>query len=393
MVVNAGQFESREVQIEWLGQDEADIAKICWERLADGGTAAVICNRVDRAQAVYDAVCRVFDADDAVEIILFHSRFPHCWRKGIEAAVLEKFGKNTQNRPQKAVVIATQVIEQSLDLDFDLLITDLAPVDLLIQRIGRLHRHSQRQNPPNRPDGLLKPVCMISVPEAAENSVLPDFGADVFVYADYILKRTWLVLQGRSAVRLPEETDSLIEAVYTDALPETVSDGVWETLQVSLEKMDHAQAASRQNARNFLIPSKGANFLGSLRSFFSDDVQAVSKQVLKAPTREFSPSVQLVCLCRKGELLYPLASDEAIDLEKPLSWNQVRACQNAAVSLNKSKVLTYFFDLQEAIPPAFKSNAALRWHFPVIFEDDQFKTETFTLRLDKNRGIRVLYRS
>jgi CRISPR-associated endonuclease/helicase Cas3 len=66
--------------------------------------------------------------------ILFHARFALCDRLDIEAEVLRRFGRNSAGAARRAVLVATQVIEQSLDLDFDLLCTDLAPADLLIQR-------------------------------------------------------------------------------------------------------------------------------------------------------------------------------------------------------------------------------------------------------------------
>ncbi len=155
-------------------------------RLAGGGCAAVICNTVIRAQEIYFALKEAnFIAED--HLTLFHSRFPPAWRKKIEAKVLGQFGKEGA-RPEKAIVVATQVIEQSLDLDFDLMVSDLAPVDLLIQRIGRLHRHQRDV----RPSGLLAPQMLIARPAGDANA--PDFGSSRYIYAPFILWRTWLAV-------------------------------------------------------------------------------------------------------------------------------------------------------------------------------------------------------
>ena len=113
-------------------------------------------------------------------------------------------------RPQKAIVVATQVIEQSLDLDFDVMISDLAPVDLLLQRAGRLQRHSR----PPRPAPVAVPRLLVAVDEG---EIFPDFGNDAYVYEPYILLRSLLALQGRDRLTLPQETAGLIEAVYEDA--------------------------------------------------------------------------------------------------------------------------------------------------------------------------------
>ena len=120
------------------------------EKLNNGGCAAVICNTVTRAQEVFQAIQKLEGEEklcDDANLFLFHARFPMAWREEIEQKVLRMFGpgpekgKPNPDRPRRAIVVATQVIEQSLDLDFDVMISDLAPVDLLLQRSGRLHRH------------------------------------------------------------------------------------------------------------------------------------------------------------------------------------------------------------------------------------------------------------
>jgi CRISPR-associated endonuclease/helicase Cas3 len=81
-----------------------------------------------------------------IEASLFHARFAMGDRLAIERQIVRRFGKGDPvARP--GVLVATQVIEQSLDLDFDLLVSDLAPVDLLLQRAGRLWRHPERPRP------------------------------------------------------------------------------------------------------------------------------------------------------------------------------------------------------------------------------------------------------
>ena len=148
-----GKPENRMVQVDWL-VDET-IEQYCQVLLAEGGNIAIICNRVQRVQDLYERLITIFPAQ---EIIVFHSRFPYTCRADIENEVLEKYGKGSKNRPERSIVIATQVIEQSLDLDFDAIISDLAPIDLMIQRIGRLHRHSLSSTPPKRPSRLRKPI-------------------------------------------------------------------------------------------------------------------------------------------------------------------------------------------------------------------------------------------
>src|SRR5262249_26571192 len=142
-----------------------------------------------------------------IQVELFHARFPFGRRQEIEQRVLQRYGKPGP-RPAKAVLVATQVVEQSLDLDFDLLVTDLAPVDLVLQRAGRLWR-------PDRPRaaGLLAPTVWVLRPAPGADRV-PSFGASELFYERLILLRSYLVLIDRTDVTLPMDVEPLIEAVY-----------------------------------------------------------------------------------------------------------------------------------------------------------------------------------
>ena len=384
-VLQAGEVPSRTIGIKWIGPDAAEIAATLFEKLAGGGCAAVICNRVRRAQDIYYAVRAEFQNEE-VEIILFHARFPYCWRQAIEKNVLSKFGKNTEDRPGRAIVIATQVIEQSLDLDFDLMVTDLAPVDLLIQRIGRLQRHRKRDH--NRPSGLAQPTCIIAVPPY-ENGECPEFGSDGYVYEPYFLFRTLLALREKDSLLLPAETDDLIQAVYSPELPESGPETVRETLKAMQTEMRKKQAESQQNAQNFLVPLSNVGFLGSQESSLSDDIEGLSRRVIKAPTREISPSVQIVCLVEVESGLYTLADHNLIDLEMPLSYQQVQSCLRSTIQLNDKRVLNYFFNQAEDPPESFRKCAPLRWQYPIIFTNEQFETSEFRLHLDQERGLDV----
>ena len=131
------------VAVRW--QQPAGLATELRRALAGGGSAVVIRNTVVAAQETYLAL-RDGLREDGIEVSLFHARFLLGRRLEIEGDVLGCFGPPADNprRPRAAVLIATQVVEQSLDLDFDLLVTDVAPIDLVLQRAGRLHRHRGR---------------------------------------------------------------------------------------------------------------------------------------------------------------------------------------------------------------------------------------------------------
>ena len=94
------------------------------------------------------------------EVLVIHAQYLMPDRAERERHLIELLGKKSKagaGRPERLIVVGTQVLEQSLDIDFDYLVTDLCPMDLLLQRIGRLHRHSWR----TRPNRLQQATCQI----------------------------------------------------------------------------------------------------------------------------------------------------------------------------------------------------------------------------------------
>ncbi len=195
------------------------------ELVKDDGCCCVILNTVKQAQAVFKELEAIkFPAE---ERLLFHARFAASDREEITQKVLDLFGKGRwkgedderrfipPNRPKKYILVATQVVEQSLDVDFDHMISELAPIDLLLQRSGRIKRHSRDKNG-NLVDGLDQrgePLLHILVP-TTEGSKPPKIDARKTVYQEYPLQLTLEVLSDKKQVELPKEFRPLIEAVY-----------------------------------------------------------------------------------------------------------------------------------------------------------------------------------
>jgi CRISPR-associated endonuclease/helicase Cas3 len=222
----------RRVEVRWLS-DLADVETVLLQAVADGRCACWIRNTVDDALASYTALSDRIPAD---RVELFHARFAMGDRLAIEQRIVGRFSKNS-GAAQRAgrVVIATQVVEQSLDLDFDLLISDLAPVDLLIQRAGRLCRHTRDVfgNPVTGPDQRGVPCLVVYGPELVDNppedwfsTVLPKAAA---VYPNH--GQLWLtarLLRQKSAFRMPEDARELIESVYSAEGEALIPEGLLE---------------------------------------------------------------------------------------------------------------------------------------------------------------------
>ena len=168
-----------------------------------GGCLGVMLNTVRGAQLAYRAIKAALGGD--CKILLFHARFSAAQRNVLEQECTRLLGRDKSQRPQKLVVVATQVVEQSLDLDFDAILSDLCPIDLLLQRTGRLWRHEETV----RPDGMEIPCLTVMVP--ADD----DFKASGMVYPAVLLKRTWRAVRERQVFHLPEDIPVLVENIYT----------------------------------------------------------------------------------------------------------------------------------------------------------------------------------
>ncbi len=172
-------------------------------------------------------------------IDLFHARYTLADRLTIEQRVLARFGKKSKNEQRKGqILIATQVVEQSLDLDFDHFITDLAPIDLVIQRAGRLHRHRRDTagNPIDATDRRPEPTLTIHAPtwsdEPTADWFKTPFPKAQAVYEDH--GQLWLtmkLLQENGGFRMPEDARALIEKVYGP--DNEIPDGLWQASAVA----------------------------------------------------------------------------------------------------------------------------------------------------------------
>lgn len=204
---------NKDIHIHWV--EESDINA----QLGKGATA-IIRSTVKRCQ---DTAKRYPQSG------VFHSRFTQEHRQEKEKTCLRDYGKpQSKDDPARppSLLVATQVIEQSLDVDFDVLISDLCPVDLLIQRMGRLWRHDRQHR------GVSERAIYLILPKCDEDC-LPNFGQDVEgrmvrgryqarVYDRHALLRTWYLLRDRPLITLPQDTDYLIQQAYELENPASV---------------------------------------------------------------------------------------------------------------------------------------------------------------------------
>lgn len=195
-------IETEDVQAKDALDDMAERAVAASRR---GESVLVTCSTVRAARATYWAVRRLDEtltAGESVEII--HSRMPHGLRRDRAKRLLDRLGPTNGDRPKRLILVATQVVEQSFDVDFDLLITEPAPVAALLQRAGRVHRF----RPPPTGEAVRAQVVWPCDQDGAAR-----FGSPIYPKADLMATRACLT-SGESSrslsVRVPEDVQDLV---------------------------------------------------------------------------------------------------------------------------------------------------------------------------------------
>lgn len=264
---------SREILLESScreDDDEQHVVRVASRLLAaaaSGARVVWIRNTVREAQRAFRAIDR--ERGD-LSATLFHSRFRGCDRSIIEQDVLERFGKEARGGGR--VLVATQVVEQSLDLDFDEMHSDLAPIDLLLQRIGRLHRHER-----GRPEGFGQPRLIVHVPPAEAVAKL-DFGPSQYVYDTGTLWIANHLLLARDHIALPKDIRPLVEATYHSAARAELLATAGPRLLEQEAALGDKLRGRRANAKRCCIPPTSVDVDGQVALDDDDDaVQAFTR--------------------------------------------------------------------------------------------------------------------
>jgi CRISPR-associated endonuclease/helicase Cas3 len=211
-----------------------------------GGVVLWICDTVEAAQNQY----RRFAADIpiGVNIGLLHSRFTLTRREELENEWMKRLDKTGQTRCG-CILVSTQIVEQSVDLDADLMVTELAPSDMLLQRLGRLWRHLRLQRPIVEPRVLILEECapFIKLQQGSVAEIKQILGNKAYVYAPYILLRSLAVWKKivKAPLRIPGHIREIIEETYKE--PETDEPDAWVKLANELlgKKMSNTWLAKR----------------------------------------------------------------------------------------------------------------------------------------------------
>lgn len=357
------------------------------------GCVAIICNTVKRSQDIYELLEQDEDfkgdaGDGLPKLDLLHSRFRFCDRDRIENKVRLRFGKQGEKvkfsengedvekevkRPDFAVLVSTQIIEQSLDIDFDLMISDLAPVDLLLQRAGRLHRHDRK-----RENEFKDATLWIIEPNRTENN-LPNF-ENSSVYDEHILLRTWLILRETETIEIPNEIEDLIELVY-DKKRECFDKNYQEFWDTTKIKMDEKLKAKRLKAKSCRITDCDDDDLFENDILNLDEDNPEVHKTLQALTRDDEmPSVSVVVLTQK--------ETESINLEAKPNKETSEFLLKRETKISKKGLTNLVIADENLKLKSWKTSALLRHHRLLkLNENNEIVLGNFKVSLDENLGI------
>ena len=386
---------SSRVRIERLAKDDS-LTALLGNALVNGGCALVVRNTVRRAQETYEQLRETFGED----VSLNHARFTISDRLARDADLLRRFGspRRRPERPHRAIVVATQVVEQSLDVDFDLLVTDLAPIDLILQRMGRLHRHRR-----TRPKALSDPMCYVDwLPSASNPDPRVEPGSEtIYGEHDMLLTAAALnrVLADDALVTVPDDVRDLVEAVYGAG---SEAPAPWaEALERARGKAHKKQIDSTKASRSFLLNEpamrgKTASLVGWLETIADDSEKG------KAQVRDGEDSLEVILLGRRDEggqeelrtlSTAPGASSSVIPVDRVPDRNVVRAMAMSEVRLpprftNSSMIDRVLDELEEScFVPAWQACPDLRGRLFLPLTDGRAQLAGVTVEYTSTTGL------
>lgn len=334
-------LQSRTVFTELIADNELKLNDELLQRIVDsaeiGAKIGIVCNLVDDAQHYAKTLAEM----TAVPVDLFHSRYRYCDRMIKEQKVLDHYGKNSSREGR--ILVGTQVIEQSLDIDFDWLISFICPIDLLFQRMGRLHRHDKL-----RSVGFEYPQCSIVVPKAIdlsdEKSTQDAYGLHGFIYKNIrALWRTHQFLIENNKIEFPLAYRKWIEPIYQQDPWENEP----ESITALSEKYEEDEFASECVAKGFT----------KAKSFFRD-----TEGNAALLTREGELNLSVIPIIEKGGKNYFL-DEKTLIPKADDKYNRETLNQNSLAVPSSTKWRSLLPECNEGFYYLVMQKAELGWEY------------------------------
>ncbi len=373
-------------EVNIIKLDEASLFETVDEMIADGVVVGIIVNTVKRAQQITREMIDRF-GEEIVELL--HSSFIATERVAKEDKLLQMIGSKA-DRPHRKIVIGTQVIEQSLDIDFDVMISDLAPMDLIIQRIGRLHRHNI-----DRP--LKHKDARFYVMGTSEGY---DFeSGSSYVYGDFMLARTQYHLP--ECIQMPMDISVLVQKVYDFEDDLIVEDELHTKYQEFKKKHYDIINEKKSRAKTYRIEqpvykkslSKEDTLIGWLDNSLVDE----NEEKANAQVRDIEPTIEVIALKKVGSGYGIFGSD--VDISKDvLEYQTAKKIAGSTIVLPRALSQLYNIDKTIAFLEKYTLSYLSTWQqsiwlkgaLGIIFdENNSFEIDNYKLIYDEKYGLCV----
>lgn len=335
------------------------------------GCAGVIVNTVKKAQEISEELRTEFPES---EVIVMHAQFIMTERANREKLILERVGKNsTPDTRRGLIVVGTQVLEQSLDLDFDIMVTELCPMDLLLQRIGRLHRHDRK-----RPDGLENAECLVIDEQGDEFD-----GGSAAVYGEWLLMKTRAALPDK--LTLPDDIPPLVNRVY-DADDLSMFGSLTE--RMTKARNDHIleNSKKKRDAENYLLgdpPEFDGDFahMNTLDGWLDNSIQLgeLGEQSGEMAVRDGDPSIDIIALrlCADGKVRL-ITDDIVVPTDRAPSREEALVAARQKLRLpayfsKKWKIDDVINELENVTTryfPGWRDSSLLKEELALIFDNE-----------------------
>lgn len=378
--------EGKDVSI--ILKDSNSLDSLISNLAVNKGIIGIIVNTVGKAQEISKNLSEKFGEEN---IFLLHSRFIDTERANKEEELISYIGKNAQ-RPEFKIIVGTQVMEQSLDIDFDVLISDLAPMDLLIQRIGRLHRHERD----NRPKEFKNPTLYI----LGTNEDLEFEKGSSTVYGEYLLARTQYYLPKK--INLPNDISPLVQKVYSDSNLDFKTEELNEKYIEFKNKYSAKIKNKKKKAKNYMVGSPkilkmrfGSNSLiGWLKSSQIEENLNTEERVA-AQVRDIEETIEVIAVKKIGSGYGFIDGNKDIsreigdaDIAKKLAKNTLRLPLALSRPYNIEKTIQDLESFNLKYLPNWQDENWLKGSLGIIFdENNEFILQDYKLKYDDKYGL------
>lgn len=356
-----------------------DLEKLLLKLHDKSGIKGVIVNSVKKAQEIA-RFCEDNFGEDS--FLLLHSAIISSEKAKIENQLLSEIGKNG-NRPKSKFYIGTQLLEQSLDIDFDCLITELCPVDLLIQRIGRVHRHNI-----DRPTGFSQPICyLINTGER-----LTFDKASAYIYSTYILARTEFFLKEK--ILVPADVSLLIENVYNDTNISFNDISLQEKYLKYKNEYKIKMQVQEEKAKFFRLRDPNKKVGSTMLGLTSDVLSSTKVDVLRQ-VRDTEETIEVIALKKYGEDSYkslngdkvfnaPFSKAESFEILK----ESIKLPQALTKQYNVGNTIKFLEDFNIKNCSDLQNNSILKGELFLIFNDkNEFLLNDCLLTYNNTYGL------